>query len=110
MAKTFNEILEQYSRICSNSEQQSRRDRAYYAYCIYRDNIIYSDKYMNIYKHVIKCINGNFAASNRQYLYPEIGELSENEKKNLAGRIADTIVKFTREEYTNTYIQHFDND
>ena len=112
--KTFMEILNQFHRIAMGTgNHESLRHRAYNAYCVYRDNIMSSEKYDRARDHVINCINGKDRYGNsigRSGLYPPI-KMSKEDKLNLSSRIVDTTLGFTKEEYENAeYIQHFDND
>lgn len=99
--KTMQEILEQYYRIAiSKSEHVSLKKKAFEAYWRYMERIKYNDKHIDMMEHIIGCINGRVTSNeNRFYLYPEIGKMRLKEKMEIAGRIADTIVCFTRQEY-----------
>lgn len=99
--KTMQGIIEQFHRIAMGTQKhESLRHKAYEVYCRYRDAMDESDKYWNMREHVIKCIKGRVCADGtRNYLYPEVGNLTKEEKSTLAGRIADTVVQFTRQEY-----------
>ena len=99
--KTLQGIIEQFHRIAMGTqEHESLRHKAFEAYWRYMNAIDASDKYWNMREHVIKCIKGRVCSDGtRDYLYPEVGNLTKEEKSTLAGRIADTVVEFTRQEY-----------
>ena len=99
--KTLQGIIEQFHRIAMGTqEHESLRHKAFEAYWRYMNAIDASDKYWNMREHVIKCIEGRVGADGkREYLYPPVGNLTKEEKATIAGRIADTVVQFTRKEY-----------
>ena len=54
-------------------------------------------------EHVIKCIKRRVGADGeRIYLYTQVGNMTSEEKTTIAGRIADTVVQFTRNEYAGS--------
>ena len=99
--KTLQEIIEQFSRIARGTQKhESLRHKAFNIYWRYMNAIEASDKYWNMREHVIKCIEGRVGADGeREWLYPQIGNMTREEKATIAGRIADTVVQFTRKEY-----------
>lgn len=99
--KTMQGIIEQYQRISAEAqEHKSLRDRSYMVFCRYINAIYESEKYWNLREHVVKCIEGRVGSDGKMiHPYPEIGKLTKEEKKIIAERIADTVVRFTRQEY-----------
>ena len=99
--KTLQEIIEQFHRIAMGTqEHESLRHKAFEAYWRYMNAIDASEKYWNMREHVIKCTEGRVGADReRDWLYPPVGNLTKEEKATIAGRIADTVVQFTRKEY-----------
>ena len=96
--KTMAELQEQWHRI---AERLRLRDilkhRAYAAFCRYVDEINDNDRYWQMRQHVVNCINGDIP--HRGYLSSEDIKLTDMQKATIAGRIADTTVRFTRQEY-----------
>ena len=99
--KTMQEIVEQFHRIAMGTgEHESLRHKAFEVYWRYMNAINASKKYWNLREHVVKCINGDISSEGRRcYLYPAIKNLTKEEKQVIAGRVADTIVRFTRKQY-----------
>lgn len=99
--KTMQQILEQYHRIAMGTgEHVSLRHKAFEIYWRYMNAIDDSEKYWDMREHVVKCINGDISSAGRRcYLYPAIKNLTNEEKQVIAGRVADTTVRFTRQEY-----------
>lgn len=99
--KTLQGLIEQFHRIAMGTQNhESLRHKAFEAYWRYMNAIDASEKYWNMRGHVIKCIEGIVGADGkRMYLYPQVGNLTREEKATIAGRIADTAVQFTRKEY-----------
>lgn len=96
--KTMAELLEQWHRIAERlTIHDILRHRAYFIFCRYRDAMDDNDRYWQMRQHVVKCINGDIPQ--RGYLCSEHIELTEMQKATIAGRVADTIVRFTRKEY-----------
>ena len=99
--KTLQAIIEQYHRIAMGTQKhESLRHKAFNIYWRYMNAIDASEKYWNMREHVIKCIEGRVGADGkREHLSPPVGNLTKEEKATIAGRIADTVVQFTRKEY-----------
>lgn len=96
--KTMAELLEQWHRIAERLMLRDvLRHRAYGIFCRYRDAMDDNDRYWDMRQHVIRCINGDIP--HRGYLCSEDIKLTEMQKATIAGRIADTTVRFTRQEY-----------
>lgn len=96
--KTMAELLEQWHRIAERLMLRDvLRHRAYGIFCRYRDAMDDNDRYWDMRQHVIRCINGDIP--HRGYLCSEHIELTDMQKATIAGRIADTTVRFTRQEY-----------
>lgn len=99
--KTLQGLIEQFHRIAMGTQMhESLRHKAFEAYWRYMNAIDASEKYWNMREHVVKCTEGRVGANGeREYLYPPVGNLTKEEKAIIAGRIADTVVQFTRKEY-----------
>ena len=96
--KTIVELLEQWHRIAERLNLRDvLRHRAYGIFCRYRDAMDDNDRYWQMRHHIVKCINGDVPM--RGYFFKEEIKLTEMQKATIAGRIADTIVRFTRKEY-----------
>lgn len=92
------ELLEQWTRIAhATMNQPLRRGKAYGIFCRYRDAMDDNDRYWQMRHHIVKCINGDVPM--RGYFFMEEIKLTEKQKATIAGRVADTIVRFTRQEY-----------
>lgn len=98
--KTIQAIIEQFHRIAMGTGgHESLRHKAYYAFCRYRNAMDESDKYWDMHYHVMKCIEGRVGADGKRMYLSPVGNLTKEEKSTIAGRIADTVVYFTRQEY-----------
>lgn len=96
--KTMAELLEQWHRIAERLMLRDvMRHRAYGIFCRYRDAMDDNERYWQMRQHVVDCINGN--VHHYGYLCSEHIKLTEMQKATIAGRIADTIVRFKRKEY-----------
>lgn len=96
--KTMAELLEQWHRIAERLMLRDvLRHRAYGIFCRYRDAMDDNERYWQMRQHVVDCINGN--VHHYGYLCSEHIKLTEMQKATIAGRIADTIVRFKRKEY-----------
>ena len=96
--KTMAELLEQWHRIADRLMLRDvMRHRAYGIFCRYRDAMDDNERYWQMRQHVVDCINGNVHYYG--YYCSEHIKLTEMQKATIAGRIADTIVRFTRKEY-----------
>lgn len=96
--KTMAELLEQWHRIAERLMLRDvLRHRAFAIFCRYRDAMDDNDRYWDMRQHVVKCINGDILK--RGYFCSEHIKLTDMQKATIAGRIADTIVRFTRKEY-----------
>lgn len=99
--KTFQGIVDQYHRIAKGTgEHPSLRHEAFKIYWRYMTAMNCNERYWNMRDHIVNCIEGRVSSNGeRMYLYPELGNMDDEEKRTLAGRIADTVVQFTRKEY-----------
>ena len=96
--KTLQDLVCQWARIAYWAQGHPKlKEKAYNAFCQYRDAMDDSGKYWDTRQHVVRCINGEVGKFG--YNCTESIRLTDMEKQTIAGRIADTTVRFTREEY-----------